>query len=89
MVGNVFIILVSRFRVFLVTMGQRQKVFRVYFFDKCCVAQYAEDTPGQSRQVVYVPDDNHRDPREAKHQRDLLRDYFSQVGALAGQDDRI
>ena len=27
--------------------------------------------------------------REAKHQRDLLNDYFRHVGALAGQEDRV
>ena len=27
--------------------------------------------------------------REAKHQRDLLKDYFNHVGALAGQEDRV
>ena len=44
----------------------------------------------RNKQVVYVPDDNYRNPsREAKHQRDLLKDYFNNVGALAGQEDRI
>ena len=34
-----------------------------------------------------MPDDNYRNPsREAKHQRFLLRDYFSLVEALAFQD---
>ena len=34
--------------------------------------------------------ENFRNPsREAKHQRDLLKDYFNQVGALAGQEDRV
>ena len=49
-------------------------------------------TPGndianlQNEQVVYLSDDNCRNPsREAKHQRELLKDCFSQVGAL----DRI
>ena len=27
--------------------------------------------------------------REAKHQRDLLKDYFNNLGALAGKKDRI
>ena len=40
--------------------------------------------------AVYVPDENYRNPlREAKHQRDLLKEYFNHVGALAGQEDRI
>ena len=65
----------------------------------CGVAQHAEDTPRQSRQgtaaianeqVAYVPDDNYRNPlREAKHQQDLLKDYFNHLGALAGQEDRV
>ena len=37
-----------------------------------------------------MPDENYRNPlREAKHQKDLLKDYFNHVGALAGQEDRI
>ena len=33
-----------------------------------------------------MPDENYRNPaREAKHQRDLLKDYFNHVGALAGR----
>ena len=33
---------------------------------------------------------NLRNPlREAKHQQDLLKDYFNHVGALAGQEDRV
>ena len=44
----------------------------------------------QNEQVVYVPDENYRKPlREAKHQQVLLKDYFSHVGALAGQEDRV
>ena len=44
----------------------------------------------QNKKVVYVLDDNFRTPsREAKHQRDLLKDYFNHVGILAGQEDRI
>ena len=35
-------------------------------------------------------DDNYRNPlREAKHQQDLLKDYFNHIGTLAGQEDRI
>ena len=41
----------------------------------------------QNEQVVYVPDKNYWNPlTEAKHQRDLLKDCFSCIGALAGQD---
>ena len=43
-----------------------------------------------NEQVVYVPDEKYRNPlREAKHQRELLKDYFNHMGALAGQEDRI
>ena len=28
-------------------------------------------------------------PREAKHQQDLVKDYFNNLGALAGQEDII
>ena len=69
------------------------------------VEQHAEDTPGRSRQginpendvvalqnkqTVYVPNENNGNPsREAKHQQELLKDYFSHVRALAGQEDSI
>ena len=34
--------------------------------------------------------DNYRNPlKEAKQQRDLLKDNFNHLGALAGQEDRI
>ena len=34
--------------------------------------------------------ENLRNPsREAKHQRDLLKDYFNHVGVLARQEDRV
>ena len=40
----------------------------------------------QNEQVVCVPYDNNRNPpREAKHQQELLKDYFNHVGALSGQ----
>ena len=43
----------------------------------------------QNEQVVYVPNDNYINPsREAKHQLDLLKDYFNHLGALPGQEDR-
>ena len=42
----------------------------------------------QNEQVVYVSDDNYRNPlREAKHHQNLLKDYFNHLGALAGLDD--
>ena len=34
--------------------------------------------------------ENLRNPsREAKHQRDLLKDYFNHLGVLAGQEERV
>ena len=40
----------------------------------------------QNKQVVYVSDDNYRNPsREARHQQELLKDYFSHVWALTVQ----
>ena len=50
-----------------------------------------DDIAGIANEVaVYLLDENHRNPlREAKHQRDLLKDYFNHVGALAEQADRI
>ena len=49
-------------------------------------------TPGnivvaqQNEQVVYVPNDNYRNPsREAKHQQELLKDYLNHVGHWLGR----
>ena len=102
---NVSGILVSRFRVLLDTMGQRLKLVRdivltfAVFHNMLRTHQGGTDrepTPSddiaalQSEQVVYVPEDNYRNPStEAKHQRDLLKDYFNPLGALAGQENRI
>ena len=37
-----------------------------------------------NKQEVYLPDENHRNlPREAQHQKDLLKDYLNNIGALA------
>ena len=42
----------------------------------------------QNEQVVYFPNENYRNhSREAKHQCEQLKDYFNDVGALAGQED--
>ena len=53
-------------------------------------------TPGndgvvlQNEQVVCVPNESHTNPsREAKHQQELLKDYFNHVGPLAERKDRI
>ena len=49
-------------------------------------------TPGndvaaqQNEQAVYVPNENYRNPsREAKHQRELLKDYFNHVRHWLGR----
>ena len=103
MVENVFGILVSRFTVPLGTMEQKKaKGCQRHCFYICGFAQHAEDTPDraptpandvtplENEQVVYVPNDNYRNPsREAKHQQELLKDYFDHMGVLAGQEDRI
>ena len=51
----------------------------------------ANDTAAIANEAaVYVPNENHRNPsREAKHQRNLLKDNFNYIGALAGQEDRV
>ena len=37
----------------------------------------------QNKQVVYLPNENYRNPsREAKYQRELLKDYFNHMGAI-------
>ena len=46
--------------------------------------------PSQNDQEEQAQDENVSNPlREAKHQRDLLKDYFNNLGALAGQEDII
>ena len=46
--------------------------------------------PPQADQADHGQNENFRNPlREAKHQQDLLKDYFNNLGALAGQEDRI
>ena len=104
MVENAFGILVSHFRVLLGTMEQRLRVVRDILFI-CVVLHNmmthqggAERAPiqgndvaaQQNEQEVNVPNENYRNPsREAKHQQELLKDYVNNVGALAGQEDRI
>ena len=104
-VENAFVILVNRFRVLLGTMEQRPKVVKdtvlacVVLHNMLRTHQGRADrapTPAdeitalQNEQVVYVPDDNYRNhSREAKHQQDLLKDYFNHHGALAGQEHRL
>ena len=104
-VENVFVIVVSRFRVLLGTMEQRPKVVRDIIFTCVVLHNWLRTRQGradraptlandvaalQNKQVVYVPNDNYRNPsREAKHQQHLLKYYFNHWGALAGQEDRI
>ena len=83
-------------------MQKKAKGCQRHYFDMCYAAQHAEDTTRQAltpadnivaiqnEQVLYVPDQNYRNPsREAKHQQDLLKDYVSHLGALAAWKDRI
>ena len=65
----------------------------------CGVTQHAEDSvpnlgndvaDQKNEQAVCVPNENYRNPlREAKHQRELLKDYFNHAGALAGQEEDL
>ena len=100
-----FGILVNRYRVLLGTMDQRPKLVRdtiltcLLLHNMLRTNQGGSDrapTPAndiaaiQNEQVVYVADDNYRNSLwEAKHQQDLLKYYFSHLGSLAGQEDRI
>ena len=46
--------------------------------------------PPQNDQGDQGQNKNFTNPsRKAKQQRDLLKDYFNDLGALAGQEDRI
>ena len=83
-------------------MEQRPKVVRdivltcVVLHNMLRSHQGAADTPAddiqppQADQREQRHHENLRNPwREAKHQRDVLKDYFNHVGALAGQEDRV
>ena len=85
---NVFGMLVSRFRVLLGTMGQRPKVvrdivltcaelhnrLRTHLGREDRAPTQADDIAAlQNEEVMYMPDDNYPS-REAKCQRDLLKD---------------
>ena len=95
----------SRFRVLLGTMEQRPKVVRDIVLTCVVLHNMLRAQQGganrapttandvvaqQNEQVVYVSEDNYWNPmREAKHQRELLKDFFNHLGALAGEENRI
>ena len=105
MVENSFGILIKRFRVLLTTMEQRPKVVRdivltcVVLHKMHQVGADRPPTPLTPADDIQAPqadqgEQGHnrgfRNPsREGKHQRDLLKDYFNHVEALAGQEDRV
>ena len=105
MVENSFGILIKRFRALLTTMEQRPKVVRnivltcVVLHNMLTSHQGGADRPptpaddiiaSQADQGEQGHHENLRNPlREAKHQRDLLKDYFNHMRALAGQEDRV
>ena len=104
MVKNSFGIFVNRFRVLLTTMEQRPKVVRnivltcVVLHNMLRSHQGEADRPHTPADDILAPkadqgeqghNCNFRNPsREAKHQRDLLKDYFM-WGCMAGQEDRV
>ena len=105
MVENSFGILVKQFRVLLTTMEQRPKVVRdivltcMVLHNMLRSHQGGADRPPTPADDIQTPQgdqgeqrhhENLRNPsREATHQRDLLKDYFNHVGALAGKEDRV
>ena len=96
MVQKAFGILVGRFRVLLTTMEQNPKVVLRSHQGGADYIQPPQTTPAdyiqppQNDQGEQGQNENLRNLlREAKHQRDLLKDYFNNFGELVGQEDRI
>ena len=105
MVENAFGILVSTLRVLIVTMEQRPKVVKdivlmcvvLHSMLRCQVGgpdrppMTADDIqPAKADQADNTPVENFRNlSKEAKHQIDLLKDYFNHLEALAVQQDMI
>ena len=104
-VENAFGILLVRFRVLLTKIEQRPEIVWSIVLTCVVLHNVlrrhqgragrpptpADDIqPPQDGQAVYGSNENFRNPlREAKHQQDLLKDYFNNLRALAGQEERI
>ena len=104
-VENSFGILIKIVMALLTTMQQRLKVVRdivltcVVLHNMLRSHQGEGDRPPTPADDILAPqadqgEQGHHEnlgnpPREAKHQRDLLKNYFNHVGALAGQEDRV